>query len=78
MSTEKQVGPPVTIDGWLIRVIEAKDEIDPVLAKATRVDAKDQEILVTPFGIALRNVTIAPNKVLEAVLKVGGWQAVRP
>ena len=77
MSTEKQVGPPVTIDGWLIRVID-DEEFSHVLAKATNIENKSKEIIVTPYGVALRGFDDAPAKVLEAVLKVGGWKAVRP
>jgi len=77
MSTEKQVGPPVVIDGWLIRVID-DDEFSHVLAKATNIDDRKKEIVVTPYGVALRGFDDAPAAVLEAVLKVGGWKAVRP
>jgi len=74
---ERQIGPPVTIDGWLIRVISDNDSPD-VLAKATKVDDPEHEVIVTPYGIAVRTVKILPSKVLEALLKIGGWKAVRP
>ena len=74
----RQVGPPVVIDGYLVRVTD--HEPDCVLAQATAVGSARGRL--TPIVGRLDGIEVdgrhVPATVLAALLKLCGWKVERP
>jgi hypothetical protein len=76
----RQIGPPVTIEGWLCRAMDDEGQPD-VLAEATLF--KDGEAqyraIKTRDGLGIWSreglgTPVIPDAVLKALLKIGGWK----
>lgn len=88
----RQVGPPVMVEGYRVRVVSDSERPD-VLAKATIDDRpggglvfygtpRVPSLAATSRGLRVEGehfpVHVIPNDVLAAILKVAGWKASPP
>jgi hypothetical protein len=76
----RQIGPPVTIEGWLCRAVDDEGQPD-VLAEATLFEdgVALHRAVKTRHGLAVwsragESTQLVPDAVLKALLKIGGWQ----
>jgi len=68
----KQIGPPITVEGWLCRAVH--DPAQPhVFAEAVRLRGQGHAI-VTSDGLSISRALSVPNAVLRAALKIAGWK----
>lgn len=79
MAKVRQIGPPVIVDGWLIRVTDDADHPN-TLAKASLIEQPEKFALVLGDGaLRIEGPNHIPPRVLRALLLCGGWQkAVTP